>query len=111
MPALRPVSVPTVTPPGKPQLNVHDHGVKSKVISLSFLQKKLDEFVNNRQGVGSQDPPIRKLRLDNTGVFGDTFPESYYDLQSLVADPPPPGTLSPPAQVAHGSRAQARKHR
>jgi hypothetical protein len=80
---------PTVAPPGKPQLNVHDHGVKSKVISLSFLRKKLDEFINNRQGVGSQDPPIRRLRLDNAGVFGDTFPESYYDLQSLVADPPP----------------------
>jgi hypothetical protein len=87
---------PTVTPPGKPQLNVHDHRIKSKFISLRFLQKKLDEFINKRQGLGSQDPPIFKIRLHNMGTFGGTFPESYYDLQSLVANPPPPGVLSPP---------------
>lgn len=89
-------SFPTVTPPGKPNLNVHDHRTKSKTISLSYLQKKLDEFINNRQGVGSQDPPLRKIRLHNSGVFQDTFPESYYDVQAIDANPPTPGTLSPP---------------
>ena len=89
---------PTVAPPGRPQLHVvRDHRIKSKKISLSFLEKKLDEFVNNRQGVGSQDPPMRKLRLHNTGVFGGTLPESHYDLQSIVANPPPPGVLSQPS--------------
>jgi hypothetical protein len=87
---------PTVVPPGRPAQNVRDHRVKSKVISLAYLQRKFDEFINNRQGVDSQDPPIRKLALDNSGKFGGTLPESYYDLQALVANPPPPGTLSPP---------------
>jgi len=39
---------PTVTPPGKPQPNVADHRTLTKVLSLSFLQKKLDEFINQR---------------------------------------------------------------
>jgi len=94
---------PTVTPPGKPQLypvpvnHVGKDGAKR--ISLSFLQRKLDEFVNCRQGLGSEYPPIRKIRLHNTGSFDGTLPESYYDLQSIDADPPAPGTLSPPGAV------------
>ena len=87
---------PTVTPPSQAPVNVRDHRISTKVISLSYLQSKLDEFINNRQGVGGQEPPIRKLRLDNEGVFGNPLPQSYYDLQALVADPPPPGTLSSP---------------
>jgi len=86
---------PTVTPLGRPQLTGHPIN-NLKIISLSFLQKKLDEFINKRQGVGSQDPPIFKIRLHNAGAFGATLAESYYDLQSLVANPPPPGVLSPP---------------
>jgi phospholipase C len=87
---------PTVIPPGRPEQNVRDHRVKAKSISLAYLQTRFDEFINNRQGVGSQEPPIRKLRLDNAGKFGSALPESYYDLQALVANPPGPGTLSPP---------------
>jgi hypothetical protein len=86
---------PTVTPAGKPHLDpapVH----APKQISLSYLQRKLDQFVNNRQGLGSQLPPIRALRLHNTGAFGSTLPESYYDLQSIEASPPSPGTITPP---------------
>ncbi len=86
---------PTVTPLGRPQLTGHPIN-NLKIISLSFLKKKLDEFINKRQGVGSQDPPIFKIRLHNAGAFGATLAESYYDLQSLVANPPPPGVLSPP---------------
>jgi hypothetical protein len=82
---------------GKPPANLADHRPLSKTISLSYLQQRFDEFINNRQGVPGQDPPIQRLRLHNTGVFnGSTLPESYYDLQSLVANPPPPGVLSPP---------------
>jgi phospholipase C len=90
---------PTVAPLGKPQLGAAPHvptDVNPKRISFNFLQKKLDAFINNRQG-GSQYPPIRKLRLDNVGRANeDTLPESYYDLQSIQAYPPAPGTLSPP---------------
>jgi phospholipase C len=89
---------PTVTPPGKPPLSPSpiNHVSPPKPISLSFLREKLAEFITNRQGMGSEDPPIWKINLDNTGAFGDTLPESYYDLQSLVANPPAPGFLSPP---------------
>jgi hypothetical protein len=86
---------PSVTPPARPHLDpapVH----APKLISLSYIQSKLDQFVNNRQGLGSELPPIRALRLHNTGTFGPTLPESYYDLQSIVASPPSPGTITPP---------------
>ena len=86
---------PSVTPPGKPHLDpapIH----APKQISLSYLQRKLDQFVNNRQGLGSQLPPIRALRLHNSGAFGSTLPESYYDILSIEASPPLPGTITPP---------------
>ena len=68
-----------------------------KVIPLSFVKAKLVEFFNDRLGVGSEDPPVAYIELNNTGVYGDTSPETYYDLQTIVANPPPPpGTRSPP---------------
>ena len=68
-----------------------------KIISLDFLRAKLVEFFNNRLGVGSEDPPVAYIELNNAGVYGGTSPEGYYDLQTIVANPPPPpGTLSPP---------------
>ncbi len=73
-----------------------DHVAAPKTIPLSFLQRKLDELINNRQGLGSQDPPIRRILLHNTGVIGSALPESYVDLQSIDADPPPPGGILPP---------------
>jgi phospholipase C len=73
-----------------------DHVSPPKVIPLSFVQRKLDELINNRQGLGAQYPPIRKVRLHNTGVFGSTLPESYVDLQAIDAAPPPPGVILPP---------------
>lgn len=91
---------PTVTPPSRPQLSsltINNVSPNPKRISLSFFQQKLDQFINNRQGIGSQYPPLTKLRLHNSGVFGSTLPESYFDLQSIAADPPPPGTIIPPS--------------
>ena len=91
-------SFPTVTPPGRPQLYsvaINHTGAGAKPISLAYLQKKLDDFINNRQLMGTQYPPIRKVRLHNTGTFG-VLPESYYDVQAIDADPAAPGTLSPP---------------
>lgn len=94
----------TMAVPGKPPANFSEHGLIAKSISLGYLQKRFDEFINNRQGAPGQDPPIRRLYLHNTGVFNrdntgiitGTLPESYYDVQSIVANPPPPGVLSPP---------------
>jgi len=86
---------PSVIPPGRPQVSIPDQPLKKKVISLSFLKRKLDEFFNSRQGMGLQDPPILKLRLDNAGKFGDTLPESYYDLQTIEANTLCPGTVPP----------------
>ncbi len=96
---------PTVAPLLKTSLNPVPAGYpvptsyddsKPKKIYLSFLQKKLDDVINNRQGLPGQYPPIRTLRLDNVGRLNeDTLPESYYDVLSIQADPPAPGTLSP----------------
>jgi phospholipase C len=81
---------PTVSPARSPGLNFSDHRPKTKTISLSYLQTRLSEFINLRT-----DPPIRQVRLDNTGAFGSLQPESYFDLQAIEADPPAPGPLPP----------------
>ena len=69
-----------------------------KVISLDFLRAKLVEFFNNRLGVGSEDPPVAYIELNNAGVYRRHVTRGImYDLQTIVANPPPPpGTLSPP---------------
>ena len=71
---------------------------KSKTISLSYVQKKLDAFINNRNQVGTdtQYPPIRMVKLDHTQRFGNALPESYYDIRSIDADPPAPRSIEPP---------------
>ena len=68
-----------------------------KTISLAVLQKKLDELFNSRQGLTPQTPPLMKLRLDSTAAFGDPLPETYADVQSIGADPPPPDGTPLPA--------------
>src|SRR4051794_39576728 len=99
---------PSVTPPPTARLSGPAVGAREKRIPISFVQRKLDEFVNHRQGVGGQDPPLRKLRLHNSGTYNwpfvgvpgspgwvaPTLPESTFDFQSIEADPPPPGTLT-----------------
>jgi phospholipase C len=80
---------PTVSPPTAPPLSYRpvDHTIVPKVIPLAFLQRKFDEFINLRNGgLTDPNPPIRRVRLHNAGRFDeDTTPESYLDLQSLVA--------------------------
>ncbi len=96
-PTVDPLSQPTLKPvPADHPVPTSYTDQKPKKIYISYLQKKLDDLINNRQGVGSQDPPLYKIRLDNAGRFNeDTLPESYFDLQSITANPPAPGTLSP----------------
>ena len=90
-------SLPTQTPPGLACLKGPsvDHVTNPKKISLAFLEKKLSEFINNRQGLGSEYPPLKRIRIHNTGVFGTTSPASYYDIQSIDAAPLTPGAILP----------------
>ncbi|MFJ9179323.1 alkaline phosphatase family protein [Streptomyces sp. NPDC102360] len=84
-------SFPTVTPPTAPVLSSrpidHTDTGKPKLIPVSLLQAKLDEFINNRNDTDtSHFPPLRKVRLDNSGSFnGVTLPESYLDVRSITA--------------------------
>jgi len=91
---------PAVTPPGRPALTGpgvdHASDGQEKRITLAYLRQRLNEFVTNRQGVFGQLPPLRKVRLHNSGLHGSTVPESYVDLLTIDADPPPPGSLTPP---------------
>ena len=92
---------PTVAPLGPAKLSpvpagypapTSYSGSNPKKIYISYLQKKLDDLINNRQA-----DPLYRIHLDNAGRFNEaTLPESYYDLQSITADPPAPGTLSLP---------------
>jgi len=79
-------SFPTVTPPTKPA-TTHAPLQQTKYISFTFLQQKLDEFVNNRQGsVTSVNPPMIKFNFNNSGRYSeDILPESFIDLQSINA--------------------------
>ena len=80
---------PTVTPPTAPALTERpvDHVDPPKMISIPFLQRKIDEFVNTRTGsLGDPNPPLLRIRMDHGGRFADDItPESYLDMQSLVA--------------------------
>jgi phospholipase C len=80
---------PTVSPATAPPLTYRpvDHTLVRKLIPLPFLQRKFDEFINLRNGsLTDPNPPVRHVRLDNAGRFNeDTTPESFLDLQSLVA--------------------------
>ncbi len=82
-------SFPTVTPPTAPVLSSRpiDHTGTPKLIPVSLLQAKLNEFINNRNDTDtSHFPPLRKVRLDNSGKFNSvTLPESYLDVRSITA--------------------------
>jgi phospholipase C len=80
---------PTVLPATAPQL-LHqpvDHTTEPKRVSIGFLRKKLDEFVNRRNGADiDPNPPLRRIRLHNSGKYNDdALPESYADLRSITA--------------------------
>ncbi len=82
-------SFPTQTPATAPVLSSRpiDHLTTPKLIPVALLQEKLDELVNNRNdGEGGHFPPLRKVRLGNSGSFNAaTLPESYLDVRSITA--------------------------
>jgi hypothetical protein len=84
-------SFPTVAPPTAPQLTIQpvDHtGDRQKTISIPFLQRKFEEFINGRNGPDtSLNPPLRKIHLGSTPGHSsqDPLPESYVDVQSILA--------------------------
>ncbi len=87
----------------RPQANLTPLSIKrNKSISLAYVQQKLQELFNSRQGLGDLNP-IVKLRLDNTGNQGDQVPQSYLDTQWIEPAPPPPdGAPQPPLGVTYG---------
>lgn len=88
---------PSVAPPGRPDLSARPVLVRRKTIPLGYLRSRLDQFVNHRQSTYGQDAALRRIRLHNSGFhdFGVT-PESYLDVQSLVAEPVSPGVITGP---------------
>jgi hypothetical protein len=60
-----------------------------KHISASFVNDKLSELVNDRAD------PLFMFRVDSIRDFGGQQ-ETYYDLQTIMPDPPTPGTPSVP---------------
>lgn len=83
---------PASKPRGKPTfINVPGKAAPPRKIPLAYLRARIDEFIHNRA-----DNPITKIIVGHTPLFGHTLPESYFSLQSIVASPPAPGTLSLP---------------
>ena len=78
---------PAVAPATAPPLTVQPSGHQERFISIPFLERKFDEFVNGRGGpIDGENPSLLRIRLDNSGNFAhDTTPESYLDLQALIA--------------------------
>ena len=57
-----------------------------KTISLAFMAKKFDEFINNRTGSDtSHNPPLVRIQLSNGGSYGGTLPESYANRRAITA--------------------------
>jgi hypothetical protein len=79
MPPRSAVWQPTILPP------------KPKQIPLGLLRSKINTLVNTRPD------PIFWLRLHCTDDYGvNVGTQSYIELRTISADPPPPGTLSTP---------------
>jgi hypothetical protein len=86
-------SFPRIAPPTAPFLSnqpIYYNGTAAKHISLDFLQSKLAEFINDRNGGdGSANPPLRKIVLTSTAGAQQIedpilIPESYADLKALI---------------------------
>lgn len=82
---------PTVAPPTAPPLMLRDHTHRQKKISIPFLRRKFDEFINNRNGPGTgHHPPLQKINLGSY-VVGNLWPptwplpESYVDRQAITS--------------------------
>ena len=92
--------LPPVAPQFK-QIPPIDHKSRPKQIPFSFLNRKLEEFINNRQShdPAAQDAALFNIRLHNSGFFGSTPPSNYYDVAFIDANPPAPGTVRPPGYL------------
>jgi phospholipase C len=90
---------PKVRQPGS-QTSTGPATAREKRISLDYLRRRLDQFVNSRQDTSpstsiSPHAALRQIRLHNTGeVSGSTLPASYLDVRVLDAEPPAPGTIT-----------------
>jgi phospholipase C len=88
---------PTVAPPTAPKLTNqpvdHTGDQHRKEISIPFLRRKFDEFINSRNGPDtSHDPPLHKIHLSSSFFSSpkwlqadDLLPECYADVQSIIA--------------------------
>ncbi len=85
-----PTVKPVVAPLTGPAVPSH-----TKLIPLALLRNKLQEIINSRQGVtgDSLTPTIERIRIDHTAYPAGGLPASYYDVQSIDAAPPRPGTM------------------
>lgn len=88
---------PSGAAPTAPPLQTVPAGevTRTKSISIALLQRKLDEFINRRNGADdSHSPPLMKVRLHNGGTYEviasngghelRALPESYLDLKSIA---------------------------
>jgi phospholipase C len=79
---------PTVTPPTAPALANQpvDHtGNNQKTISIAFLRRKFDEFINRRNDpLTGLHPPLARIHLGAAATGAEVPPESYADIQMLV---------------------------
>lgn len=93
--AYRGDSFPATAPVGADVTQV-DPSHPPKGIFFSLLKKKLDLIINNRQGQdpASPDAAFVKFRLDSAEGFGIAYPANYYELKSIQAAPPIPGTIT-----------------
>jgi phospholipase C len=79
---------PTFTPATAPVLTAQSDAsrARSKQIPVAFLQAKFAEFINNRNGANASDnPPLKKVRLDNCGPTNGGNRETYADLKAIDA--------------------------
>ena len=72
-----------------------------KSIPLALVRRKLDEFINTRNGtVSDHNPPLARIRLHNGGKFNDgTIPENYSDVRSITAGRETVNYVSTPASL------------
>jgi phospholipase C len=78
-----------------------------KKIPISFLQAKFDELINARNGLDTSDsPPLRKIRLDNSGPTNSrALRESYADIRAINALSKPWTPGQPKVNYVSGPRS------
>jgi phospholipase C len=96
-------SLPTVAARTAPPLSdvPPEQVTRTKSIPLPLIRRKFDEFINQRNGADDTgNPPLRRVRIDNTGKYNDdTLPETYYDLRAITAARAGVAYVSNPASI------------